>query len=100
MAVRRSKIWGAIKPDGTWIGALGLVNRSELDICISGVRWENDRYGAFEQTTEGFYVRYGVWMLFKFRILWSDELIVSASNVLGFCWYSDIHGPLTQRKFF
>lgn len=59
MAIRRSKIWGALKSDGNWIGALGLVNRSEVDLCLSGVRWENDRYGAFEQTTEGYYVRYG-----------------------------------------
>lgn len=57
MAIRRSAIWGALKSNGTWIGALGLINRSEVDICVSGVRWEVDRYGAFEQTTEGFYVR-------------------------------------------
>lgn len=57
MAIRRTKIWGFLQPNGTWIGAIGLLNRSEVDICISGFRWENERYGAYDQTTDGYYVQ-------------------------------------------
>lgn len=68
MLIHRSKIWGAQTPNGTWIGALGMINRSEVDICISDVRWETDRYGAFEQTTNGYYVRYGMVVEMIFEI--------------------------------
>lgn len=57
MAIRRTKIWGKLKPESGWSGVVGLINRSEIDIAISGLRWEMDRYGAFDQTTNSFYVQ-------------------------------------------
>lgn len=55
MAVRRAKIWGYLQANGSWLGAIGLINRSEIDICLSGLRWEDERYGAFDQTTHTYF---------------------------------------------
>lgn len=57
MLIRRVRDWGGLKPDGKWIGLVGMINRSEADFTISGVRWDMDRYGVFDQTTDSFYVR-------------------------------------------
>lgn len=56
VAIRRGKIWGALQPDGFWIGVVGSLNRSEIDLSISSLRWENDRYGVLDQTTDTFYI--------------------------------------------
>lgn len=55
MVIRRTKVWGALV-DGRWKGVVGLLNRTEIDISVSGLRWESDRYGVFDQTTNSFYV--------------------------------------------
>lgn len=60
MTMRRSNIWGLLQPNGSWIGALGLLNRSEVDIGISGLRWENERYGAYDQTTNAYLAQLGI----------------------------------------
>lgn len=57
MFIRRSKIWGVKLPDGNWHGSIGMLNRSEVDIMISGVRWDNERYGAFDQTTNTYFFK-------------------------------------------
>lgn len=57
MVIRRGKVWGALVPDGSWNGVVGMLNRSEIDISISGLRWESDRYGVFDQTANSFYVQ-------------------------------------------
>lgn len=48
-------MWGKWK-NGNWTGVVGMINRSEIDIAVSGLRWESDRYGAFDQTTNSYYV--------------------------------------------
>lgn len=55
MVIRRAKVWGALV-NGSWNGVVGLLNRTEIDIAVSGLRWESDRYGVFDQTTNSFYV--------------------------------------------
>lgn len=55
--IRRGKIWGALQSDGFWIGVVGSLNRSEIDLSISSLRWENDRYGVLDQTTDTFYIK-------------------------------------------
>lgn len=68
LTVRRAKIWGHLQSDGYWQGAVGLINRSEVDICISGLRWEEERYGAFDQTTNSFYVQLVIVIHISFNI--------------------------------
>lgn len=55
--IRRGKIWGALQKDGFWIGVVGSLNRSEIDLSISSLRWENDRYDVLDQTTDTFYIK-------------------------------------------
>lgn len=55
--VRRSNIWGVKLPNGTWQGSIGMLNRSEVDIMISSVRWDNERYGVFDQTTSTYFFK-------------------------------------------
>ncbi|XP_037027053.1 glutamate receptor U1-like isoform X2 [Bradysia coprophila] len=62
MTIRRATLWGRIQ-NNSWNGVLGLLNRSEIDMGISGLRWESDRYGVYEPTTNSFYVQ----ILFIFR---------------------------------
>lgn len=57
VVIRRGRIWGARKPDGFWKGVVGALNRSEIDLSITSLRWENDRYGMLDQTTDTFYVK-------------------------------------------
>lgn len=57
MEIRRGLLWGALKSNGFWIGAVGSLNRSEIDFSISNLRWENDRYGTLDQTTDTFYIK-------------------------------------------
>lgn len=58
MFVHRSDIWGIKMANGSWRGSIGLLNRSEVDLMISGVRWDNERYGAFDQTTSTYFFKY------------------------------------------
>lgn len=55
MVLRRTRVWGGHLSDGSWSGVVGLLNRSEIDISVSALRWEHDRYGVFDQTTNSFY---------------------------------------------
>lgn len=55
--VRRSNIWGVKMSNGSWRGSIGMLNRSKVDIMISGVRWDNERYGAFDQTTNTYFFK-------------------------------------------
>lgn len=57
MFVRRSNVWGVKMPDGSWRGSIGMLNRSEVDIMISSVRWDNERYGTFDQTTSTYFFK-------------------------------------------
>lgn len=43
--------------NGRWKGAIGMINRQEVDLCLSGLRWENKHYGAFETTTNTYLTR-------------------------------------------
>lgn len=56
MLIRRARVWGVLQKNGSWNGVVGLINRTEIDISISGLRWESDRYGVFDQTANSFYV--------------------------------------------
>lgn len=57
MKILRVRNWGGLNSDGAWIGLVGLLNSSEIDVSISGVRWDVDRYGVFDATTDSFYVQ-------------------------------------------
>lgn len=57
MNLRVSDIWGSLDSEGRWHGAIGLLNRSEVDLAISAFRWTNVRYGAFEHTTHSYHVQ-------------------------------------------
>lgn len=54
--LRRGRLWGGRTENGSWTGVVGLLNRSEIDFSVTGVRWDDDRYGVFESTTDSFYV--------------------------------------------
>lgn len=56
--VRLSSIWGSLDSNGKWHGAVGMINRSEVDLCITALRWDNQRYGAYEHTTHSYHVQY------------------------------------------
>ncbi len=57
LTIRLSSIWGFRDSAGKWHGAIGMTNRSEVDLCMSGLRWDNLRYGAFEHTTHAYHVQ-------------------------------------------
>lgn len=54
MFMRRAHAWGHQEHNGHWNGAIGMINRHEIDICVSGLRFENEQYGAFEATTNAY----------------------------------------------
>lgn len=101
MVIRRAKVWGFLV-NGSWTGVVGLLNRTEMDISISGLRWESDRYGVFDQTTNSFYVELEfscsiyLWQtlrLFNSRILFIfrhpktvDAMNVYLSPFVGLIW--------------
>lgn len=58
MNIRLSNIWGLLDSKGKWHGAIGMINRSEVDLCLTALRWDNKRYGAFEHTTHSYHVQY------------------------------------------
>ncbi|KAJ6639576.1 hypothetical protein Bhyg_12323, partial [Pseudolycoriella hygida] len=37
MVIRRSRNWGSLTSDGSWNGVVGLLNRTEIDISVSGL---------------------------------------------------------------
>lgn len=49
--IRRTQHWMAIDSDGRWTGTLGMVQRGEVDVAITGARHQEDRYGQVEATT-------------------------------------------------
>lgn len=55
--LRLANIWGSLDSKSKWHGAIGMINRSEVDFCFSGLRWDNTRYGVFEQTTHAYFVQ-------------------------------------------
>lgn len=57
LLTHRALIWGAVSPNGTWKGGIGMLSRDEVDVCTSALRWANERYGIFEQTTHTYYVQ-------------------------------------------
>lgn len=56
--IRLSNIWGSLDSTGKWHGAIGAINRSEVDFSITALRWDESRYGAFEHTTHSYHVQY------------------------------------------
>lgn len=58
ISIRVAESWAALDSSGIWHGAIELVNRSEVDFCLTPLRWENDRYGLVEHTTHTYYARY------------------------------------------
>lgn len=60
--LQRTHFWGYIK-SGRWHGAVGMLNRKEVDVCVSGLRWEDECYGVFEPTTNS----YALHLKFIFR---------------------------------
>lgn len=51
MHIRLVTLWAARDPKGKWLGAIGMVNRSEVDFGITSVKLSFERYGSFELTT-------------------------------------------------
>lgn len=56
--VYRTKLWMGVDANGKWIGTLGMVKRREVDMAITGVRHQDDRYGIVEATTHCYFVQY------------------------------------------
>nr|QGW45452.1 ionotropic receptor 75b [Bradysia odoriphaga] len=40
--------------NGRWQGAIGMINRREVDISVSGYRWKDEYYDAFEATVNSY----------------------------------------------
>ncbi|KAG4074482.1 hypothetical protein HA402_015771 [Bradysia odoriphaga] len=49
--LRLATIWGSLDSKKRWLGAIGLLNRSEVDFSTTCVRLGVECYGAFEFTT-------------------------------------------------
>lgn len=62
--MKLSEIWGSLDSEGKWHGVIGMLNRSEVDISITALRWDSQRYGAFEHTMHCYHVQY----IFHFSI--------------------------------
>lgn len=54
--LQRANSWGDLK-NGRWQGAIGIINRQEVDIGESGFQWKNEHYDAFEATTNSYAAR-------------------------------------------
>lgn len=54
--LQRANSLGDLKNE-RWQGAIGMINRQEVDICESGFRWKNEHYTAFEATTNSYATR-------------------------------------------
>lgn len=37
--LRLAHLWGMKDTDGNWQGAVGALNRSHVDFCVTGLRW-------------------------------------------------------------
>lgn len=57
--LRLTNVWGLKDKHGYWRGAVGALNRSQVDFCVTGLRWANERYGVYEQTTAAYHAQYG-----------------------------------------
>lgn len=55
--VHRTNHWMSVDSDGRWRGTLGMVQRGEVDVAITGVRHEDERYGQVEATTHCYFVQ-------------------------------------------
>lgn len=49
--VHRAHVWGILRPNGTWKGVIDMLARDEIDFAMPTFRWANERYSAFEHTT-------------------------------------------------
>lgn len=54
--LQRANSWGNLQ-NGRWQGAIGMINRQEVDICESGFGWKNEHYDAFQATTNSYATR-------------------------------------------
>lgn len=61
--IRVSNIWGLLDSNRRWHGAIGMLNRSEVDLCITALRWDNKRYTAFEQTAHASHFQYNFYLM-------------------------------------
>ncbi|XP_037041261.1 ionotropic receptor 75a-like [Bradysia coprophila] len=61
--LKLTNLWGLKDDQGYWHGAVGALNRSQVDFCVTGLRWANERYGVYEQTTAAYHEQF----LFMFR---------------------------------
>lgn len=55
--VHRTKQWMSLDSNGRWGGTLGMVQRGEVDVAITGIRHQDDRYGQIETTTHCYFVQ-------------------------------------------
>lgn len=55
--LRLAHFWGIKDSDGNWKGAVSALNHSQVDFCITGLRWANERYGVYEQTTAAYHAQ-------------------------------------------
>lgn len=55
--LRLAHLWGMKDANGKWHGAVGALNRSQVDFCVTGLRWANERYGVYEQTAAAYHAQ-------------------------------------------
>lgn len=91
MNLRLTHLYAPKDSDGKWHGAVGALNRSEVDFCVTGLKWANGRYGVYEQTTAAYYAQYD---FADYRKVWYAE--VEFNFFSDFCSYSGIQGPLIR----
>lgn len=70
--LQRANSWGDLK-NGRWQGAIGMMNRNEVDLCESGFRWKNEHFDAFEATTSSYASR--------IKFIFRHPKLVDASTV-------------------
>lgn len=61
--LRLAHLWGIKDADGKWHGAVGALNTSQVDFCVTGLRWANERYGVYEQTAAAYHAQWDYYLL-------------------------------------
>lgn len=56
--IHLSSHFASLDSTGKWHGAIEMINRKEVDFCLTPLRWENDRYGLVEHTTHSYHAQY------------------------------------------
>lgn len=55
--LRVAHFWARKDANGNWLGAAGALNRSEVDFCVTGLKWAIERVGVFEQTAAAYHAQ-------------------------------------------